>query len=397
MTEKRVYLDNAATTPLDPAVLEEMMPYFRDVYGNASSQHAFGRKAIAAIDLARERVADALGANIGEIYFTSGGTESDNWAIRGAVKANAEKGKHIVTTAVEHHAVLNTVRALEKDGYEVTYLPVDGEGRVSVQDAVRAMRDDTVLVSVMLANNEVGTIQPVREIATAARERGILTHTDAVQAVGMLPVVAAELSVDLISLSAHKFYGPKGIGALYVRKGVKIDRLLTGGAQERTMRGGTYNTPAIVGLGKAIEKAEREREENVKYVRALRDRFVSEVSAKIEGVVLNGAAGEGRLANNANLSFPYLSAENLLQILDRAGIAASAGSACASGTLEDSHVLGAMALPQGRAKSAIRFSFGKTNTVQDVEYTVDTLVRAVSKAREEKDLFLQFPTGRSEV
>ena len=397
MPERNVYLDNAATTPLDPAVLEEMMPYLRDVYGNASSQHAYGRKAIAAVDLARERVANVLGANIGEVYFTSGGTESDNWAIRGIAKANAKKGKHIISTAVEHYAVLNTLHSLEKEGYEVTYLPVDGKGRVSAQDAVRAMRDDTVLVSVMLANNEVGTIQPVREIALAARERGIVTHTDAVQAVGILPVKVEDLFIDLLSLSGHKFYGPKGVGALYVRKGVKTERLLTGGAQERTMRGGTYNTPAIVGLGKAIELADRDREANAKYVQALRDRFVSEVFENIEDVTLNGAEGEYRLPNNANLSFDGISGESLLQMLDRYGIAASAGSACASGTLEESHVLKAMSVPIERARASVRFSFGKCNTQEDVTYAVDALVKAVGRARQGKDLFLRNPTKNTEV
>lgn len=397
MPERNVYLDNAATTPLDPAVLEEMMPYFCDVFGNASSQHAYGRRAVAAVDLARERVANAIGADIGEVYFTSGGTESDNWAIRGAVKANAWKGKHIVTSAVEHHAVLNTMHALEKDGYEITYLPVNDKGRVSVEDAVRAMRKDTILVSVMLANNEVGTIEPVREIALAAREKGILMHTDAVQAIGLLPVKVKDLCVDLLTISGHKFYGPKGVGALYAGKGVKIDKILTGGAQERTMRGGTYNTPAIVGMGKAIELAEEAREANVNYIRSLRDRFLSEVFEKIEGVCLNGAEGTDRLPNNANLSFEYVKGETLLQMLDRVGVAASAGSACSSGTVEVSHVLQAMSVSMEQATGAVRFSFGKGNTIEDVEYTVDALVKAVTKSRRSKDLFMQEPTSTSEV
>jgi len=397
MPERNVYLDNAATTPLDPVVLAEMMPYFREIFGNASSQHAFGRRAVAAIDLARDRVANVLGAGIGEVYFTSGGTESDNWAIRGVAKANAKKGKHLITSAVEHHAVLSTMRSLEKEGYEVTYLPVDKEGRVSVEDAVRAMRDDTILVSVMLANNEVGTIQPIREIALEARARGILMHTDAVQAIGLLPVKVDDLSVDLLSLSGHKFYGPKGIGVLYIRKGVRIDKLLTGGAQERTMRGGTYNTPAIVGLGKAIEMADAERESNVDYLRSLRDRFLSEVFAKIEDVHLNGASEDQRLANNANLSFGFLSGETLLQILDRMGVAASAGSACSSGTLEASHVLQAMSVPEDRARGAVRFSFGKCNSDEDVDHAVDALVKAVDRARQGKNLFLQESADKTEV
>lgn len=377
-----MYLDYAATTPLDEAVLEAMMPYFRENFGNASSQHAFGRRAVAAVDEAREKAAAVLGAKSNEIYFTSGGTESDNWAIRGVAKAMRGKGRHIISTAVEHHAVLHTLHALEDEGYEVTYLPVDDCGRVSVQDAVAAMREDTILVSVMLANNEIGTIEPVGEIARAAKEKGILVHTDAVQAVGLLPLGVDALSVDLMSFSAHKFYGPKGVGALYVRKGTKLGKILTGGAQERTMRGGTYNTAGIVGLGKAIELAEGRRTEEVKRLSALRDHFISRVLAEIECTKLNG--GKDRLANNANIAFRYIEGDSLVSALDRAGIAASAGSACASGTLEPSHVLQAIGVPSGYG--SVRFSFGKYTEKEDVDRTADILLRETERLRK-TDLF----------
>ncbi|MBP5405216.1 MAG: IscS subfamily cysteine desulfurase [Clostridia bacterium] len=380
--ENRVYLDYAATTPLDEAVLDAMMPYFREDFGNASSQHAFGRRAVAAVDEAREKTAKVLGARSNEIYFTSGGTESDNWAIRGVAKAMRGKGKHIISTAVEHHAVLHTLRDLEAEGYEVTYLPVDDCGRVSVEDAVAAMREDTILLSVMLANNEIGTIEPVGEIARAAKERGILVHTDAVQAVGLLPLAIDDLCVDLMSLSAHKFYGPKGVGALYVRKGTKLGKILTGGAQERTMRGGTYNTAGIVGLGKAIELAEARRTEEVKRLTALRDHFVSRVLSEIEFAKLNG--GKDRLANNANIAFRYIEGADLVSALDRAGIAASAGSACASGTLEPSHVLQAIGVSS--EYGAVRFSLGKYTTKEDVDHAADILFRETERLRK-TDLF----------
>ena len=383
-----MYLDYAATTPLDSTVLEQMMPYFHDEFGNASSQHAFGRKAIAAVDRAREQIASVLGASAGEIYFTSGGTESDNWAIRGVAKSYREKGKHIITSSVEHHAVLNTLKFLEEEGFEVTYLPVDEKGRVSVEDVVRTIREDTILVTVMLANNEVGTIEPIEKIARVAREKGVLMHTDAVQAVGILPVKIADLGVDFLSLSGHKFYGPKGVGVLYVRKGVKLGRILTGGAQERTMRGGTYNTPGIVGIGAALELAEKTREDTKKKCSDLRDYFLSEIRSVIPDVILNGTDGEDRLPNNLHVSFANVDGEALLRILDRAGIAASAGSACASGTLEESHVLTAMGISKDLAKSSIRFSVGKQTTREDIDYTVSVLVDAVGRLRSQT-LFLQ--------
>lgn len=342
---------------------------------------------MAAVDEARAKVANALNAAPNEIYFTSGGTESDNWAIRGIAEAHAAKGKHIITSAVEHHAVLHTLKALEQNGFEVTYLPVDHLGRVSVDDVVRAIREDTTLVTIMLANNEVGMIQPIREIAREAKKRGVLVHTDAVQAVGAIPVDVKELGVDALSLSAHKFYGPKGIGALYVRNGLKIGRLLNGGGQERTLRGGTYNTPAIVGLGYAIEKATRDLKKNAEYVSALRDRFVERVLSEIDYVDLNGDVGDGRLPSNANIGFRYLEGESILFTLDMNGIAVSSGSACSSGSLDPSHVLLAMGIPAERAHGTIRFSFGKENTFEDVDYVVETLKQTVKKLRSFSPLY----------
>ena len=397
MPDKLVYLDHAATTYVDDAVLDEMTPYFRDIFGNASSQHLFGRRAVAGVDFARERVAKALGAKSNEIYFTSGGTEADNWAIRGIAEAYKEKGKHIITSAVEHHAVLHVMHRLEKEGYEVTYLPVDAYGAVSSEDARNALRPDTVLVSVMLANNEVGTIQPIREIARAAHERGIIVHTDAVQAIGQLPVKVDELEVDLLSLSGHKFYAPKGVGALYVRKGVRISPMIIGGAQERSMRGGTYNTPAIVGLGKAIEIADANVSETGKREAALRDYFLSRLFSSIPNISLNGASAEGRLPNNAHIAFLYVDGEALLQTLDRAGIAASSGSACSSGTLEPSHVLEAMKLPAEYKNSSVRFTLGKDTTKEDIDYTVEILVKEVERLRKVSDLFKQMPSQKSEI
>ena len=379
--ERRIYLDHAATTPLDPEVLREMLPYFSDIFGNASSQHAFGQEAIAAVDRAREQVARAIGAQKNEIYFTSGGTESDNWAIRGIAEASAKKGKHIISSSIEHHAVLHALKDLENRGYEVTYLPVDGEGRVRVKDATDAMREDTILVTIMTANNEVGTIQPIREIAREAKKRGILVHTDAVQAVGAIPVDVKELGVDALSISGHKFYGPKGVGALYVRNGVRLTRLLYGGGQERTMRGGTYNTPAIVGMGAALEKAVREMDAVSKKVSALRDHFVKRVLSEIDHVTLNGATGADRLPSNANIGFRFVEGESILFTLDSFGIAVSSGSACSSGSLDPSHVLLAMGVPAERAHGTIRFSFGKANSEEDVDYTVDRLKETITKLR----------------
>lgn len=376
-----VYLDHAATTKLDDEVFEAMTPYFKDVFGNASSQHAFGRAALNSIDNAREQIANAIGAKANEIYFTSGGTEADNWAIKGLVNARKAKGKHIITSVVEHHAVLHTVNQLVKDGYEASYIPILHNGEVDVAALKKAIRPDTVLITIMFANNEIGTVQPIKEIAAICKENGIVFHTDAVQAVGSVPINVKEMGIDMLSMSAHKFYGPKGVGALYIRNGLKIEKLVIGGAQERSMRGGTYNTPAIVGMGKAIEIAIRDMDKNASYIRKLRDYFVDRVEKEISDIIINGEMGQKRLVNNVNISFKYIEGESLLLTLDLAGIAVSSGSACSSGSLDPSHVLLATGLDVGFAHGSLRFSFGKGNTYEEVDYVVEKLKQAVEKLR----------------
>lgn len=377
----KVYLDHAATTYVDDEVLEEMMPYFKEVFGNASSQHSFGQAAMHAVDKAREQVASAIGAKPNEIYFTSGGTESDNWAIKGLAAARKVRGKHIITSVVEHHAVLHTVAQLEKEGYEATYLPIKNNGEVDLAALKAAIRPDTVLISIMAANNEIGTIQPIKEIAEIAKANGIVFHTDAVQAIGSVKIDVKEMNIDMLSMSAHKFYGPKGIGALYIRNGVKIEKLITGGAQERSMRGGTYDTPLIVGMGKAIELAVTNMDKNVCYVKGLRDYFVKRVVDEIPDVIVNGDNKDKRLPNNANISFKYIEGESLLLTLDLAGIAVSSGSACSSGSLDPSHVLLATGLDIGIAHGSLRFSFGKCNNREQVDYVMEKLIEAVEKLR----------------
>ena len=393
MTDRTIYLDHAATTPTDGEVLKEMLPYFSDVFGNASSPHREGRRAVAAVDAAREKVARSLGADPSEIYFTSGGTESDNWAIMGVAAAYAEKGKHIVSSAVEHPAVLRALERLERCGYEVTYLPVNREGFVSAEEAVRAIRDDTVLVTIMTANNEVGSIQPIREIFRTAHEKGVVTHTDAVQAVGAVPLDVRSLGADLLSLSAHKFYGPKGVGALYLRKGVKIKGLIVGGEQESSLRAGTYNTPAIVGLGAAICRATASLNENAAHLYDLKTRFVKGLE-EIPFASVNGGAPS--LPGTVNVTFAGVRNSELLFALDREGIAASSGSACSSGSIEPSHVLTAMGLAKEEVASSVRFSFGKENTVKDVSKTLATIKEVLARLLEGKDLFLQKKSNRYE-
>ena len=389
--ERRIYLDNSATTHTDAEVLQKMLPYFSEAYGNGSSQHFFGREALAAIDEAREKVAKAIGAKPSEIYFTSGGTESDNWAIKGAAHALRAKGNHIVTTAIEHPAVIQTCKKLEKEGFEVTYLPVDSEGFVTAEQVEKAITDKTVLISVMTANNEVGTIEPIREIGEVAKKHKVLFHTDAVQAVGNVPIDVVKDNIDMLSMSAHKFYGPKGVGVLYKRTGVKIERFMDGGEQERNMRASTLNTPGIVGLGAAIEKAVRDMEKNNAHVAQLRDYFVKEVLANISDVRYNGTKDTSRrLASNANFSFEYIEGESILMSLDLAGIAVSSGSACSSGSLEPSYVLLSLGVPIELAHGSIRFSFGKDNTREEVEYTLKKLYEVVARLREMSPLFKKF-------
>lgn len=389
--QRRIYLDNSATTHTDKDVLQKMLPYFSEVYGNGSSQHFFGREALVAIDEAREKVAKAIGAKPTEIYFTSGGTESDNWAIKGAAHALKAKGNHIITTAIEHPAVIKTCQSLEKEGFEITYLPVSEEGFVTAEQVEKAITDKTVLISVMSANNEVGTIEPIREIGAVAKSHKILFHTDAVQAVGNVPIDVVRDNIDMLSMSAHKFYGPKGVGVLYKRNGVKIERFMDGGEQERNMRASTLNTPGIVGLGAAIEKAVADMEKNNAHVAKLRNRFVEEVLKNIPDVRFNGAKDMSRrLASNANFSFEYIEGESILMSLDLAGIAVSSGSACSSGSLEPSYVLLSLGVPIELAHGSIRFSFGKDNTMEEVEYTLQKLYETVARLREMSPLFKKF-------
>ena len=383
---EHIYFDHAATTPVDERVLQKMLPYFTDNFGNSNSQHWFGRRSVTAVDEARDTVASLIGAKPSEIYFTSGGTESDNWAIRGAAHARAEKGKHLIISAVEHPAMITTAKELEKEGFEVSLAPVDEYGAVDVEKLKSLLRPDTIFVGIMTANNEVGTIQPLAEISGLCRERGILFFTDAVQAAGALKIDVNDPAVDLLSFSGHKFYGPKGVGVLYIRSGLKLGKIITGGHQERTMCGGTTNVPAIVGLAEALRLAQEEREQNAAYVSSLRDRFISRVLHEIPYVKLNGHP-QNRLPANANFSFRYIEGESLLFSLDLASIAVSSGSACSSGSLEPSHVLLAMGLPEGLAHGSIRFSFGKDNTPAQIDYAVDKLKEIVVKLRALSPLF----------
>ena len=388
----RIYLDYAATAPVLPEVLEAMMPFFISRYGNPSGIHGTGRDAHKAVEEARRRTAAVLGAESREICFTSGGSESDNLAIQGTAFALREKGNHLITSRIEHHAVLNTCRWLEKQGFRVTYLPVDADGTVS-PDAVReAITPETVLVSIMTANNEIGTVEPVGEIGRICREKGVLFHTDAVQAAGMLPLRADEMNADLISLSAHKFHGPKGTGVLYIRKGTRLDALIHGGSQERGLRAGTENVPGIVGLGKAIEIAEAERTANAERIRELRDLLIRRIRGAVPDVKLNGHP-EKRLPNNCHFSFAGVESEALLLRLDLAGIAASGGSACTSGSMEPSHVLQATGLEEELLKGSIRLTLGRETTAEEIENTVQVLpeivkdLRAMRGLQEESDRF----------
>ena len=390
--EQRIYLDHAATTYTKPEVLEEMLPYFTKAYGNPSSVHSFGREARRALDKARKRTAEALKADPVEIYFTSGGSEADNWAIKGVALANKNKGDHIITTSIEHPAVLDTCRYLEKEGFKVTYLPVDQYGMVSVKDVEKAITDKTILISVMMANNEIGTIQPIKEIGQIAKEHKVYFHTDAVQAIGSIPIDVNDLNVDLLSLSAHKFYGPNGVGALYIRKGVKIGPYIHGGAQERNKRAGTENLAGIIGLGKAIELAVENMEKNNKKLIGMRDRLIKEIMSKVEYTRLNGHP-EKRLPGNVNLSFEFIEGEALLLSLDLKGIAGSSGSACTSGSLDPSHVLLAIGLSHEIAHGSLRLTLGDDNTDQEIDYVIEVLPELVNRLREMSPLFAQDKGG----
>jgi cysteine desulfurase len=379
-TEKKtIYMDNSATTPVRKEVTEEMLPYITENFGNPSSIYEIGKISKHAIDKARKKVANALGSEENEIYFTSGGTESDNWAIKGIAFANRSKGKHIITSSIEHHAVLHTCAWLEGKGFEVTYLPVDKYGIVSPEEVKKAIRDDTILISIMLANNEIGTIQSVTEIGKIAKENLVYFHTDAVQAIGHVPIDVNKMNIDLLSLSGHKFEGPKGCGALYIRKGTKIDTFLHGGAQERKRRAGTENVPAIAGLGKAIELATAEIEESNKTLLELRERLIKGL-LKIPKAHLNGHPTK-RLANNVNVTFEYIEGESLLLLLNAKGIFASTGSACNSSSLEPSHVLTACGVPHEIVHGSLRLSLGRMNSEQDVDRVLEAVPEIVQKLR----------------
>ncbi len=382
---RKIYLDNAATTALSPKVLEAMMPYLTTVYGNPSSVHAFGQEAKKGLDAARDQVAAALNCAPGEIIFTGCGTESDNTAILGVAEKYKSKGMHIVTSSVEHHAVLHTCEYLQKQGYDVTYLPVDEYGRVTAQQVKEAICEDTILVTIMFANNEVGTIMPIPEIAAVCREKGVLFHTDAVQAIGHVPVDVKAMGIDLLSLSAHKFHGPKGVGALYCRKGIKLPSYIMGGAQEKGRRAGTENVAGIVGLGAAIKLACDNLPENVAKMTVLRDRLMRGL-AEIPEVKLNGHPTE-RLPNNVNYSMKYIEGESILLKLDLSGIAASSGSACTSGSLDPSHVLLAMGLPHEIAHGSVRLTLGDDTTQEDIDYTIEQLREIVAYLRAMSPLY----------
>ena len=376
----RIYMDNAATTRITQPVLEAMMPCLTTVYGNPSSVHAFGRDARRLLDEARAKVAAALNAKPNEIYFTGCGTESDNWAVRGSAYALKAKGNHIITSAIEHHAILHTCQQLEREGFKVTYLPVDEYGQVSAADVEKAITPETTLISIMTANNEIGTIQPIAEIGAIARAHGVRFHTDAVQAVGAIPVDVKAMNVDLLSLSGHKLHAPKGVGALYIRSGVRLERLMNGGAQERTQRPGTENMPSIVGLGRAIELATAHLDEKAAYVSALRDRLINGILETIPDTRLNGHP-TNRLPGNCNVSIRYIEGESMLLNLDIKGIAASSGSACTSGSLDPSHVLLAIGLTHEVAHGSLRFSLNEDNTEEEVDYVIKSLDEVVRRLR----------------
>ncbi|MCH5265871.1 MAG: cysteine desulfurase NifS [Lachnospiraceae bacterium] len=384
-----IYLDNAATTRVRPEVLEAMTPYFTEYYGNPSSIYQFAGGAKKAMEEARSQVAGALGCKPEEIYFTAGGSESDNWAIRGAAEAGKEKGRHIITSKIEHHAVLHTCQWLEKNGYEVTYLEVDEDGLVSPEALEKAIRPDTILITIMFANNEIGTIEPIREFGEIARKHGIWFHTDAVQAVGHVPVNVEEMNIDMLSASAHKFHGPKGVGFLYVKTGVALPSLIHGGAQERSRRAGTHNVPGIVGMGAAIKIAVEKMEENIKKEQEIRDTLIHRIETEIPYVRVNGHR-EKRLPGNVNVCFRFIEGESLLIMLDQKGICASSGSACTSGSLDPSHVLLAIGLPHEIAHGSLRLTLSEETTMEDADTVVENLKTIVERLRSMSPLYEDF-------
>ena len=387
-----IYVDNAATTMLEPEVLEKMMPYLTQFYGNASSIYRFGQKSKEVVNESREIIAKCLNADAKEIYFTSGGSESDNWAIKGVADALSKKGNHIITSAIEHHAVLHTCEFLEKHGYKITYLPVDENGLVNPKDLEDAITDKTILVSIMFANNEIGTIQPIRELAEIAHNHGVYFHTDAVQAVAHVEIDVRDLDVDMLSMSAHKFGGPKGIGALYIKKGVRVTNLLHGGQQELGRRATTENLAGIVGMAAALKLATDNFEENTKKMLDLRERYINEVLEKIPYCRLNGHRTQ-RLPGNTNISFQFIEGEAMLLLLDMYGIAASSGSACTSGSLDPSHVLLGIGLSHGIAHGSLRVTFSHHNTVEEVDQIVDALQKVIQRLRDMSPLYEKVRKG----
>ena len=386
---KRIYLDNAATTKMAPEVVEAMMPYFTENYGNASAIYSFGAKNKEVIAQQREVIADMLGAKANEIYFTAGGTEADNWALKATFEAYGKKGKHIITTKIEHHAILHTAEYLEKQGAEVTYLDVDENGMISLEELEAAIRPDTILISVMFANNEIGTIEPIKEIGAIAKKHGVLFHTDAVQAFGQVRINVDECKIDMLSASGHKLNGPKGIGFLYIRKGVKILSLIHGGAQERRRRAGTENVAGIVGFGAAVKRASAMMEEKARHEKELRDYLIGRVLEEIPYARLNGHP-EKRLPNNANFAFEFIEGESMLILLDMAGICASSGSACTSGALDPSHVLLAIGLPHEKAHGSLRLTLSEETTQEEIDFVVDKLKEIVERLRGMSPLYEDF-------
>lgn len=389
MKNKLIYLDNAATTKTAPEVVEAMLPYFTENYGNPSSVYSFASANKDAVTRQREIIAEALSAKSNEIYFTAGGSESDNWALKATAEAYADKGKHIITTKIEHHAILHTAEYLERRGFEITYLGVDEYGAVNLEELENAIRPDTILISVMFANNEIGTIEPIREIGAIAKKHGVLFHTDAVQAFGQVPINVDEYNIDMLSASGHKLNGPKGIGFLYIRKGVKIRSFIHGGAQERKRRAGTENVPGIVGLGTAVKRAAESMEVRTQKERETRDYLISRVIEEIPYTKLNGHP-ERRLPNNANFSFRFIEGESLLIRLDMAGICGSSGSACTSGSLDPSHVLLAIGLPHEIAHGSLRLTLNEEITKEDIDYVVDQLKIIVGDLRKMSPLYEDF-------
>lgn len=386
---KLIYLDNAATTQVYPEVLEAMIPYFTEHYGNPSSIYSFAGESKRAVDAARNTMAEFLNASTEEIYFTGGGSESDNWALKATAEAYANKGKHIITSKIEHHAILHTCEWLEKHGFEVTYLNVDENGLVDMEELKAAIRPDTILISVMFANNEIGTIEPIAEIGKIAKEHGVLFHTDAVQAFGHVPIDVQAMNIDMLSASGHKINGPKGIGLMYIRKGIKIGSFIHGGAQERHRRAGTHNVPGIVGFAKAVELASRDMDKRMKYETELRDYYISRVEKEIPYAKLNGDRVK-RLPNNTNFCFRFIEGESMLILLDQKGICASSGSACTSGSLDPSHVLLAIGLPHEIAHGSLRATLSEKTTKEDIDFTVDELKKIIERLRSMSPLYEDF-------